>query len=210
MKLRSSSDIPSSRSHDGKELGEEAKEKEEIEAVESEDGARVLDECVVSGESSGCGTAGGGGGIKGFRPPMLKPPPGVRVSVVDETCSTWDLLRDFAPKGEGGKESYVELSASDEDEEREEKEDEEEGEVGGVRLEREEEENAARIADIVDEFSGFSTSNEDDSSSTTTGPNSNNISPNGRIKRVITAGNWQKGDLLGRGSFGCVYEGISE
>jgi len=183
--------------------------------VENEGGVRVLDECVVPAESSNCCSAGGGG-IKGFRPPMLKPPPGVRVSVVDETCSTWDLLRDFAPIGEGGKESYVELSGSDEDEDedREEKEDEdeneEEGEVGGVRVEREEEENAARIADIVDEFSGFSTSNEDDSSSTTTGPNSNNISPNGRIKRVISAGNWQKGDLLGRGSFGYVYEGISE
>lgn len=211
MKLRSSSDIPLLRNHDGKAFDEEAKEKEEIEAVESEDEARVLDECVVPAESSGCCTAGGGG-IKGFRPPMLKPPPGIRVSVVDETCSTWDLLRDFAPKGEGGKETYVELSASDEDEDGEEKEeeDEEEGEVGGVRVEREEEENAARIADIVDEFSGFSTSNEDDSSSTTTGPNSSNISPNGRIKRVITAGNWQKGELLGRGSFGYVYEGISE
>ncbi|XP_047159440.1 mitogen-activated protein kinase kinase kinase 1-like isoform X3 [Vigna umbellata] len=211
MKLRSSSDIPLLRNHDGKALDEEAKEKEEIEAVESEYEARVLDECVVPAESSGCCTAGGGG-IKGFRPPMLKPPPGIRVSVVDETCSTWDLLRDFAPKGEGGKETYVELSASDEDEDGEvkEEEDEEEGEVGGVRVEREEEENAARIADIVDEFSGFSTSNEDDSSSTTTGPNSSNISPNGRIKRVITAGNWQKGELLGRGSFGYVYEGISE
>ncbi|XP_014504453.1 mitogen-activated protein kinase kinase kinase 1 isoform X1 [Vigna radiata var. radiata] len=211
MKLRSSSDIPLLRNHDGKAFDEEAKEKEEIEAVESEDEARVLDECVVPAESSGCCTAGGGG-IKGFRPPMLKPPPGIRVSVVDETCSTWDLLRDFAPKGEGGKETYVELSASDEDEDGEEKEeeDEEEGEVGGVRVEREEEENAERIADIVDEFSGFSTSNEDDSSSTTTGPNSSNISPNGRIKRVITAGNWQKGELLGRGSFGYVYEGISE
>ncbi|MCI97364.1 mitogen-activated protein kinase kinase kinase 1-like, partial [Trifolium medium] len=29
-------------------------------------------------ETSACST-GGGGGIKGFRPPMLKPPPGVRV-----------------------------------------------------------------------------------------------------------------------------------
>ncbi|KOM43120.1 hypothetical protein LR48_Vigan05g072400, partial [Vigna angularis] len=81
-------------------------------------------------------------------------------------CSTWDLLWDFAPKGEGGKETYVELNAFDEDEDEEvkEEEDEEEGEVGGVRVEREEEENATRIADIVDEFSGFSTSNEDDSS----------------------------------------------
>ncbi|CAJ1971824.1 unnamed protein product [Sphenostylis stenocarpa] len=210
MKLHSSSDSLAGRSHEGKAFDEEAKEEEEIEAVDSEDRARVLDECVVPAEGSGCCASG----IKGFRPPMLKPPPGVRVSVVDETCSTWDLLQDFAPKGEEGKETYVEssLSSDDEHEDREEKEeeDEEEGEVGGVRVEREKEENAARIAEIVDEFSGFSTSNEDDSSSTTTGPSSSNISPNGRIKRVITAGNWQKGDLLGRGTFGTVYEGISE
>ncbi|RZB71453.1 Mitogen-activated protein kinase kinase kinase 1 isoform D [Glycine soja] len=218
MKLRCSSDLlPRRPKHGGDEFDEEAKEKEEIEVVESEDRARVLDECVVSAESSGCC-----GGIKGFRPPMLKPPPGVRVSVVDDaTCSTWDLMRDFAPNGEGeGKDSYVELNSSDdeddhervekEEEEDEEDEEEEEGEVGGVREKSVEEENAARIAEIVDDFSGFSTPNEDDSSSTTTGPRSNSISPNGRIKRVITAGNWQKGDLLGRGSFGSVYEGISE
>ncbi|KHN26046.1 Mitogen-activated protein kinase kinase kinase 1 [Glycine soja] len=218
MKLRCSSDLlPRRPKQGGDEFDEEAKEKEEIEVVESEDRARVLDECVVSAESSGCC-----GGIKGFRPPMLKPPPGVRVSVVDDaTCSTWDLMRDFAPNGEGeGKDSYVELNSSDdeddhervekEEEEDEEDEEEEEGEVGGVREKSVEEENAARIAEIVDDFSGFSTPNEDDSSSTTTGPRSNSISPNGRIKRVITAGNWQKGDLLGRGSFGSVYEGISE
>ncbi|KAL5128572.1 Mitogen-activated protein kinase kinase kinase 1 [Glycine soja] len=218
MKLRCSSDLlPRRPKHGGEEeeFDEEPKEKEkeevEIAVLESEDRARVLDECVVPAESSGCC-----GGIKGFRPPMLKPPPGVRVSVVDDaTCSTWDLMRDFAPKGEGGgKDSYVELNSSDDedDHEREEKEEEEEeeGEVGGVRVESVEEENAAAIAEIVGDFSGFSTSNEDDSSSTTTGPRSNNISPNGRIKRVITAGNWQKGELLGRGSFGSVYEGISE
>ena len=53
----------------------------------------------------------------------------------------------------------------------------------------------------------FSTSNDDDSSSTTTEPTSN-ISPNGRFKRSITY--WEKGELLGRGSFESVYEGISE
>ncbi|RDX84366.1 Mitogen-activated protein kinase kinase kinase 1, partial [Mucuna pruriens] len=212
MKLRSSSDLLP-RLNRG-EFDEETKEKEEIEGVETEDRARVLDDCVPA-ESSGCCTSGGSdGGIKGFRPPMLKPPPGVRVSVVDDTCSTWDLLKDFAPKGEGGKGTYVELSDSDDDDDRKEKEEqeveEEEEDVGGVRVKSEEEENAARIEDVVGDLSGFSTSNEDDTSSTTTGPRSNNISPNGRIKRFITAGNWQKGELLGRGTFGSVYEGISE
>ncbi|MCI16407.1 mitogen-activated protein kinase kinase kinase 1-like, partial [Trifolium medium] len=35
------------------------------------------------------------------------------------------------------------------------------------------------------------------------------ISPNGLIKSIITPGSWQKVELLGRGSFGSVYEGIS-
>ncbi|WJX57674.1 mitogen-activated protein kinase kinase kinase [Trifolium repens] len=148
-------------------------------------------------EMNACST-GGGGGIKGFRPPMLKPPPGVRVSVVDNTCSTWDLLRDFAPEGEGKEREDVE-----------EKKDEVEEEVGGVRLKIEEEETA----EIIGEFSrscSFTTSHEDDSSSFTTDTRSNSISPNVRFKPVITPGSWQKGELLGRGSFGSVYEGISE
>ena len=74
---------------------------------------------------------------------------------------------------------------------------------------REEEEegmdNAARLAEIDAELPE---SNEDDTSSTTTDPGSNDISPNSRIKRITT--NWQKGELLGRGSLGPVYEGISE
>ncbi|EPS71615.1 hypothetical protein M569_03145, partial [Genlisea aurea] len=52
-----------------------------------------------------------------------------------------------------------------------------------------------------------SVSNDDDSSSTTTEPTFS-LSPDGRSKRVIVG--WQKGDLLGRGSFGSVFEGISD
>jgi len=155
----------------------------------------------VFDETSNCST--GSGGIKGIRPPMLKPPPGVRVSVMDDTCSTWDILRDFAPEGEG--------KEREEEEEEEEKVDEveEKGEVGEAELKVEEEENG----DIIGEFSrscSFTTSQEDDSSSTTTDTRSNSISPNVRLKPVITPGSWQKGELLGRGSFGTVYEGISE
>lgn len=164
-------------------------------------------------EASDCYT--GGGGIKGFRPPVLKPPPGVRVSaVVDETSSTWDLMRDFAPKGEGGgNESYVELSTSDDDREEDEEEGEvvvveEEGQVDGMKLKREEEENV-EIVECFSRSCSFTTSHDDDSSSTTTDPRSNSISPNGRVKPVITPGSWQKGVLLGRGSFGSVFEGIS-
>jgi len=31
-----------------------------------------------------------------------------------------------------------------------------------------------------------------------------------RLEPVITPGSWEKGELLGRGSFGTVYEGISQ
>ncbi|XP_058747717.1 mitogen-activated protein kinase kinase kinase 1-like [Vicia villosa] len=155
-------------------------------------------------ETSGCLNTGGGG-IKGCRPPMLKPPPGVRVSILDNTCSTWDLLREFAPEGEGkGKER--------EEEEKKDVEEEEEGEVGGGILKTDEEESAEIIGEFSRScsFTTFTTSQEDDSSSTTTEPRSNSISPNVRLKPVITPGSWQKGELLGRGSFGSVYEGISE
>ncbi|XP_076903553.1 mitogen-activated protein kinase kinase kinase 1-like [Bidens hawaiensis] len=63
----------------------------------------------------------------------------------------------------------------------------------------------------------FTTSNDDDSSSTTTEPPSSvspngcgpNVSINGRFRHVkITS--WQRGQLLGRGSFGSVYEGICD
>jgi mitogen-activated protein kinase kinase kinase 1 len=93
-------------------------------------------------------------------------------------------------------------------------EEKESEEVDKVSPKREEEDvvvdNAAMIAEIVDGLSDFSTSNEDDSSSSATEPRSNNVSPNGRIKRIITPGCWQKGEFLGGGSFGSVYEGISE
>ncbi|KAJ1377829.1 mitogen-activated protein kinase kinase kinase 1-like protein [Sesbania bispinosa] len=213
MKVRSSSDILPRLKRNEMNLPE----KEEPEANEesnvaekdelSEDEVRVrLRDVDDSGpaETSGCCAESGGGGINGVRPPMLKPPPGMRVPIADNTCSTWDLLRDLAPQGEEG--------IFDEERELTEKE---EGEVDRASPKKEEDgaDNAARIAEIVaglSESCSFTTSNEDDSSSTATDPRSNNVSPNGRIKRVITPSSWQKGEFLGGGSFGSVYEGISE
>lgn len=51
------------------------------------------------------------------------------------------------------------------------------------------------------------TSNDDDSSSSVTEPMST-MSSNERYVRVIH--DWQKGELLGRGTFGSVYEGIAD
>ncbi|TKY74319.1 Mitogen-activated protein kinase kinase kinase 1 [Spatholobus suberectus] len=215
MKFRSSSDILPRLKLDNLDIPEEEEEEEEEEPKVNEEGelseeygdkVRVRD---VDDSSTG---------IKGVRPPMLKPPPGARVQVVDRACSTWDLLRELAPQGEG-----LPLNHSEDEREVEraplvEREivEKEEGEDGRASPKREEEENvdnAARIAEIVaglSESCSFSTSNEDDSSSSTTDPKSASISPNGRIRRIITAGSWQKGEFLGGGSFGSVYEGISD
>ncbi|KAM1316014.1 hypothetical protein ACFX10_019531 [Malus domestica] len=57
-------------------------------------------------------------------------------------------------------------------------------------------------------LTSFTMSNDDDdcSSTTTVSPNER-ISPNGRLKLMT---HWEKGDLLGSGSFGSVYEAISD
>lgn len=149
-------------------------------------------------------------GIKGVRPPVLKPPPSmVRVPVIDNGCSTWDIFRDLAPEGERESSEIVQKrygsssSSSSSDAEEEELELEEEGDVVAVEI-RETVANSGGCS--------FTTSNDDDSSSTTTEPS--NISPNGRFspngKLKLTFTYWEKGDLLGSGSFGSVYEGISE
>ncbi|KAM5575938.1 mitogen-activated protein kinase kinase kinase 1 [Rosa sericea] len=146
-------------------------------------------------------------GIKGARPPGLKPPPSmVRVPVIDNGCSTWDIFRDFAPEEERDmvQRRFVPSSSSDEEEEEEREEELEEGE----------DVVADEIRETVATSGGcsFTTSNDDDSSSTTTEPS--NISPNGRFspngKPKIIVTSWEKGDLLGSGSFGSVYEGISD
>ncbi|XVF39422.1 hypothetical protein PTKIN_Ptkin01aG0033400 [Pterospermum kingtungense] len=146
---------------------------------------------------------GGNNGIKGARPPVLKPPPAVmKLPVIDNTCSTWDLFRDFAPEDSRGSAVPVHLYSSSDEEENK-------GDEGGVDEENAKGENLMRIGEtgMLSESCSFTTSNDDDSSSTTTEPMSN-ISPNGRFKRTIT--HWEKGELLGRGSFGSVFEGISD
>ncbi|XP_022747502.1 mitogen-activated protein kinase kinase kinase 1-like [Durio zibethinus] len=158
-----------------------------------------LNACSVSNVVDG----GGNNGIKGARPPVLKPPPVMKLPVIDNACSTWDLFRDFAPEDDRGCVVPVHLySSSDEEEKREE-------ESGVIEENAKEEEILMRIGEtaVLSASCSFTTSNDDDSSSSTTEPTSN-ISPNGRFKRKITY--WEKGELLGRGSFGSVFEGISD
>ena len=150
-------------------------------------------------ELSNCrivGGVGSGGGIRGVRPPFLAPPPSMSLPVISHECSTWDILKSFGPGADVGSSAVVEGGSSSEDDE-----------FAGPIVKREEVNSMRTDYAVLSESYSFTTSNDDDSSSTTTEPLSN-ISPNGRIRPNFT--NWIKGELLGSGSFGTVYEGISE
>ncbi|KDP32742.1 hypothetical protein JCGZ_12034 [Jatropha curcas] len=222
MKVRSASDLlPRSRFHDmdSPRIVEEKQhnnhQPQEQEQEESELCARVLDSVSISSETTeltqaepvepaklnvhcGAASCAVGGGIKGVRPPLLKPPPSMTLPVIDNACSTWDILRDFAPENDRRSLVMTQDFSSDD----------EEGLGDLAANKREEKEILLRIGEtaVLSESCSFTTSNDDDSSSTTTEPT--NISPNGRFRRIITY--WEKGELLGRGSFGSVYEGISD
>ncbi|XP_062212156.1 mitogen-activated protein kinase kinase kinase 1-like [Phragmites australis] len=155
-------------------------------------------------------------GIRGARPPVLSPPPPitalasppVRRSFVadDVTRSAWDIVQSFAPREErselGGAHERVDTGHMSDTEEEDEVED------GVAAVERELKE--LRIEETFEGFTGtssLSTTNDDDASSTTTEAMFI-ISPNGKFKRNIKS--WMRGVLLGSGSFGMVYEGISD
>ncbi|CAL4921881.1 unnamed protein product [Urochloa decumbens] len=149
--------------------------------------------------------AAGEGGIKGLRPPpVLKPPPSMALPAVCGAESTWDILRSFAPdekeqalasrSGRGfGQQDAVEVEVEDDED-------------AAVALTLED----LRLGESSEGFTGtssLSTVNDDETSSTTT-ESMFYISPNGRFKRKIRS--WNRGVLLGSGSFGTVYEGISD
>ena len=199
MKAKSSSEItPISKNNE--ELEDQSGKVNHLgHEFEIDDSVTVSVRCLTESTKVSCCNSANSG-IRGIRPPMLKPPPGTRnTMLIDSTCSTWDILRDLAPQVGGQSLELREVKKEEVGIERK----------GSVR--EEEDVNARRIGEIVAQFSAscsFTTSNEDDSSSTFTDPPSNNISPNVRFKRSIM--NWEKGELLGRGSFGSVFEGISE
>ncbi|XP_071709881.1 mitogen-activated protein kinase kinase kinase 1-like [Rutidosis leptorrhynchoides] len=144
-------------------------------------------------------------GIKGVRPPVLSPPAS-SISKADVGCE-WGNMRSCA-SGEGCSGSGN-MSDEEDEEQREEEEEEHEGDVENVRTRMERTTLSASCS--------FTTSGEDDSSSTTTEPPSSispngygsNISTNGRFRNIAIT-HWQRGELLGRGSFGSVYEGICD
>uniref|UniRef100_A0A0E0D5C0 mitogen-activated protein kinase kinase kinase n=1 Tax=Oryza meridionalis TaxID=40149 RepID=A0A0E0D5C0_9ORYZ len=157
-------------------------------------------------------------GIRGARPPVLSPPqplmalapPPMRRSIVAKDMSgvsAWDIVNSFAPSEEKSEvrtdDERVDASHMSDTEEEEEFADEG---VAGVDGELKE----LRIGETFEGFTGtssLSTTNDDDASSTTTEAMFI-ISPNGKFKRKIKS--WMRGALLGSGSFGMVYEGISD
>ncbi|KAI0495833.1 hypothetical protein KFK09_022139 [Dendrobium nobile] len=172
--------------------------------------------------SFGCGSGVGVGGIKGTRPPalatplapvsvlvpppgrsVLAPPPLMKQSVPERTTSTWDILRSFAPLDEsddGNKRSSFDLDEKADEDGKE--------RVGGGEAREIVEDLCVISGETSEDCTGsFSTSNDDDSSSTTT-ESMFIISPIERLKKII--GSWMRGQLLGSGSFGTVYEGISD
>jgi mitogen-activated protein kinase kinase kinase 1 len=143
----------------------------------------------------------GEGGIKGVRPPpVLKPPPSMAIPAVYRAGSTWDILASFAPD----EKEHSPASRSGGSRERQEEEDEDEEAALVLTLEE------LGLGETSEDFtatSSMSTINDDEMSSTTT-ESMFYISPNGRFRRKIRS--WNRGVLLGSGSFGTVYEGISE
>ncbi|XP_022958034.1 mitogen-activated protein kinase kinase kinase 1-like [Cucurbita moschata] len=200
-KLRSSSELlPKSRLHtiDSPKSEEVSMEKEDKE-IEDELCLRVKDSVRISVEQSMAKTeslewnesrmattveCSPRSGINGARPPLLKPPPPMDVD------NTWDILKTFAPlvdeenrdEVQKGIEPFVEGEG--------------EGNIVGP----------VENSPLVRSWCSFTTSNDDDCSSCTTEPA--NISPNMRCKLIITT--WIKGKRLGSGSFGSVYEAMSQ
>ncbi|XP_010530438.1 PREDICTED: mitogen-activated protein kinase kinase kinase 1-like [Tarenaya hassleriana] len=155
-------------------------------------------------QSTGFSATAEGSGIKGIRPPLLKPPPPMKLPPpIDPRCSSWDFLRSFAPDSGPGRSSEANQrpvsSSSSDDGYSEEK-------VGGdaekeeTKADRHDKGSALQSGDTADESCSFTTNDCDTSSTMSPSPNYPPLS-------IITS--WQKGQRLGQGSFGTVYEGIA-
>ncbi|KAG9451106.1 hypothetical protein H6P81_011071 [Aristolochia fimbriata] len=164
--------------------------------VQIADGISVPSAAVGNGLSGNSCSMGTDGGIKGVRPPHLTPPPAMSLPALERMSSTWDIVRSFAP----GDDVVGSLQPEDE------VESEEDDEISGL----EDDGRQLRLGETA-ELTGscsFSTSNDDDDDSSTTTEPMFLISPNGRFRRSIRS--WIRGTCLGSGSFGTVYEGISD
>ncbi|GFY89322.1 MAPK/ERK kinase kinase 1 [Actinidia rufa] len=150
----------------------------------------------------------GGCGINGARPPVLAPPPAILSSVVDNVSSTWDIYRGFGPQDEEDLCSPAGsgLISGPKEENRIIEEDEE---VDGQVVRKQDLDKAwLRNGSVVSESCSDTSfdDKEEDTFNMIAGP-LYSVSPNGKLKRSISS--WQKGDFLGSGSFGTVFEGFT-
>ncbi|KAK4476864.1 hypothetical protein RD792_016028 [Penstemon davidsonii] len=171
---------------------------------EAKDGTQLnLDSCDVSADGvSENGVQSEldsdvGSGIKGVRPPKLAPPPAITRSVmVDNTSSTWDIFRSFGPQDDRDLNSPRDVITNSIDEAEEEEPD------------RSQEENEEERRIGLDSGSDSSNDDIDADSVGLVGENDHTVSPNGSFRCNFKS--WQKGDFLGSGSFGTVYEGFTD
>ncbi|XP_051139384.1 mitogen-activated protein kinase kinase kinase 1-like [Andrographis paniculata] len=163
---------------------------------------RVPSDSMLSDNLVGTVVEVHGNGIKGVRPPVLAPPSPTSFPEIDQERSTWNLFGASVPASElcisrleygfCFDEAGCQKRSEDQDPE------EDRRERGMAR-----DENCL----LSGSCSFTTTSIDDDSSSIMTDPLSS-ISPDGGYRRIILE--WQKGELLGRGSFGSVFEGIAD
>lgn len=144
-----------------------------------------------SSKFSGENRDGGGGGINGIRPPLLAPPRADEV-----TTSTWYLKRSFATHHD-----------HDDDDAPSGKEDVRDVEENGQRNLLSGSSSSTSHDDNDDSDVGGKTEKESHSSMVVD-ESIHDVSPNGSFRRTFSS--WQKGEILGKGSFGTVYEGFTE
>ncbi|KDP43623.1 hypothetical protein JCGZ_16910 [Jatropha curcas] len=163
-----------------------------------------------------------GGGIKGERPPVLAPPPArLLPPVVDNVSSTWDILKSFAPQDDEDSDSLIKARGISSSNESNRVIDENEVEEDSDAYEGRAQMNEASAAEnrflnepclSLSNDDGGSNCGDDNEDNTIVAVNIMEpvhcISPNGKFKRNIYS--WQKGELLGSGSFGTVYEGFTD
>lgn len=163
----------------------EAEECEEVRRIEVRKGGGCFDNRKTSDlnfETREHARNGGGVRLKGQRPPVLTQIPLVNQKPdVDMASSTWDICRSFGPQDDVRVDS---------------RKNEEYGnlvklDVGKLSCKQ------FRSANSVEKLQKDAFKEH-----------VHGISPNGKFKLTISF--WQKGDILGSGSFGTVYEGFTE
>ncbi|KAK2992808.1 hypothetical protein RJ640_009105 [Escallonia rubra] len=149
----------------------------------------------------------GESGIKGVRPPLLAPPPVMSPLVNDNVSSTWDLFESFGPRRYEELGSPIPIGSG---QIRSPSEVEEDEVVGGGVVGNGKPNGMSVESDgiLAESCSETSTDENIDGQYSATVEPDYCLWPHGQFSRSINS--WQKGDFLGSGSFGTVYEGFTD